>query len=1381
MSGPAGRAGRLALGVMAVVAAAAVGAVPASAQAAPIPAPGYSLALTSQTAWVASPTNGDFRMGLRVAAADSAGTRLAVTVYQRVTSRSDFNESVAGRIHTGIRHAFRADSVASQVSGPDGTVTVDFAVNPSPAIAGQDSLRVVSPGVYPVEVTLIDRNDQTLARMVTHLLYAGGSPASQPRLDVAWALPVHAPPAFTADGQADRLPAATAQPINDLVAALGRYPDVPVTLTATAQTLEALAATNAAGRQTISALAQLAAGTSAEVVDRPYVSVNLPAMVGSGLDGELTAQLRRAGETLSSTLHVRPDTRTWVEGGPLDLPSVDALVDRGIDRLMVDDNVLSPVPADLRNTTLAQPFILQGRGDRQVTAVAADAGLAAHFHDGDQVLAAHQLLADLAIIQGERPANLRGVAILTPSTWRPDATFLEEVLAGLANSPLLSPVTVDKLFADIPQAQEHHAPLERTVSAQQSIGAVPDAAVVRTTRHRLDALSTMLPAGSTTYSDIERPLLIGQSADLGSRDQAAEIAAAARMVDQQTRFIRLPANTSITLTARQGRFPVTIISTAPYQARVQIQLKSKKLEFSPIDDPGATCRAAGGTEEICNLDLRTQNTTLKVPVVARTAGVFSVTINLATPDGGLILASSEDTVRSTAASGVGIFLSVGAALLLAAWWARDLRHGRRARGLVPAAPGGAPLGEAPPGLAGLDTLEVDGDDWLVPELPPPDGRRSGIRPSKRSRGMPRQARGAGTITTAVGPPRPAPVAGAEPAAPPGRPPASSGAAPAAPSGRPPVGPASSGAAPAAPPARPPASAPQPGTEGTGGPGRRRPRPPGTDGRSNGPATALASPPSSTPPPDRPGMGGAALPASFSRNSFIMASGTLLSRLSGFARVLALVYAFHLTRLADIYNLANTAPNILYDLVLGGVLSATLVPVFVDWFGRAEEEAWRAVSAVVTAITVTLAVLTAIFWLLAPAIIRLYLVLDHSPGGADQRALGTSLLRLFAPQLFLLGGIALTTALLNARRQFFVTAYSPVINNLVTVAAIVAARMVAASLELSAFRRDALAVLILGLGTTSGYLVQLLAQVPSVIRGGLRLRPVWDLHHPAVRTVLRLSLWTFGSVLTNQIAFNLVLILAARKSGDVTAFQTAFQFFQLPYAIFAVSIASVLTPDLADRWARADVGGFRRQLASGVRLTLAVVVPAAVGYVLLARPAIALFVRHGGVGSSAAHLIGTVVALFAVGLPGFSVYLLLMRAYQAMQDTRSMFWLYALENGLTIVLAMALYPVMGVGGLALGWVGAYSIGAVAAFAHLRGRTAGLEGRATAASLIRIAVASAMMAAAVAAIMKVAGGPSKWLGPRVGIAVVAGAFLYFFVGRALDLAELRSLGDLRRSTT
>jgi putative peptidoglycan lipid II flippase len=507
----------------------------------------------------------------------------------------------------------------------------------------------------------------------------------------------------------------------------------------------------------------------------------------------------------------------------------------------------------------------------------------------------------------------------------------------------------------------------------------------------------------------------------------------------------------------------------------------------------------------------------------------------------------------------------------------------------------------------------------------------------------------------------------------------------------------------------------------------------------------------------------------------VAGGTLLSRLTGFGRVLALVWALHVTRLGDVYNIANTVPNILYDLVLGGVLSATLVPVFVDYLGRDDEEdTWRAISAVCTAIVATLVVVSVVFWLLVPVIIHFYLILNHSPGAADERAIGVTLLRLFVPQLFLLGGIALTTALLNARRHFVAPAFSPVVNNLVAIGAIVATRLVATSLGLASFRHDRAALLILGLGTTAGYLVQLLFQLPPILRGRFHLRLVWDLHHPAVRTVLRLSLWTLGAVMANQVAFNLVLVLAGRKSGDVVVFTTAYQFFQLPYAIFAVSIAAVITPDLSERWSRGDVAGFRRQMASGLRLTFAVVVPAAVGYVVLAHPLLTLIFRHGSFSAADAHRIGTVVALFAAGLPGFSVYLLLMRGYQAMQDTRSMFWLYVIENAATIVLALALYPAIGVGGLALGWVSAYTIGSVVAYLHLRTRTRGLEGRRTARGLARIGVATLVMAVAVLAVTAPVGGASDaQLVVEVLVGVTVGTIVYLAACRFLGVTELNAL--------
>jgi len=126
----------------------------------------------------------------------------------------------------------------------------------------------------------------------------------------------------------------------------------------------------------------------------------------------------------------------------------------------------------------------------------------------------------------------------------------------------------------------------------------------------------------------------------------------------------------------------------------------------------------------------------------------------------------------------------------------------------------------------------------------------------------------------------------------------------------------------------------------------------------------------------------------------------------------------------------------------------------------------------------------------------------------------------------------------------------------------------------------------------------------------------------------------------------------------------------------------------------------------------------------------------------------------------------------------MFWLYVLENGLSIVLAVALYPSLGVGGLALGWVGAYSLAAVVAYVHLRRRTGGLEDRDTARSSVRIGAATAVMAGVVAAILRVGGTSPGVAAPRVVLAVIAGTLTYALAGRLLGVAELRAVLGLRR---
>ena len=517
-------------------------------------------------------------------------------------------------------------------------------------------------------------------------------------------------------------------------------------------------------------------------------------------------------------------------------------------------------------------------------------------------------------------------------------------------------------------------------------------------------------------------------------------------------------------------------------------------------------------------------------------------------------------------------------------------------------------------------------------------------------------------------------------------------------------------------------------------------------------------------------GGGTRRPTLGRSTAVMASGTLLSRLTGFAKLVALAYAMGFTRLTDSYNLANVTPNIVYELVLGGILSATLVPVFVDLLATEEEDdAWRAVSAVVTTAAALLVAVTALFVLVAPFLVRLYTVGNNTASVDEQRALATSLLRMFAPQVALYGMVTLATAVLHARRRFAAPMFAPVLNNLVVIGVLLALPHVVEEVSLASVLHDPGARLLLGLGTTAGVAAMALALLPPIRQAGARLRPVWDPGHPAVRAILRLSGWTFGFVAANQLALMVVLVLANGEAGDVAAYQAGQVFFLLPHGVFAVSVMTALQPDLSERWALGDVTGFGRRVGVGLRTIAAVIVPAAVGYLCLARPIVTVALERGALGAGSASTTAGVLAMLALGLPGFSVYLFLVRAYQAQQDTRSVFLLYFWENAVNVALALALYPSMGVQGLALAYALAYTVAAVAALVRLQQRTRTVDIRLVIRTWVRVALASTMMAAVVLAVAAIV----EPLALRMGAGVIAGVTVYLLVARRLGIQELSSL--------
>ena len=232
------------------------------------------------------------------------------------------------------------------------------------------------------------------------------------------------------------------------------------------------------------------------------------------------------------------------------------------------------------------------------------------------------------------------------------------------------------------------------------------------------------------------------------------------------------------------------------------------------------------------------------------------------------------------------------------------------------------------------------------------------------------------------------------------------------------------------------------------------------------------------------------PVTLRRATATMAVGTLLSRVTGVGRIIALGYALG-TGIgkgspADAYNLPNTIPNIVQDLVLGGILSATFIPVFVARLAtRDEDDAWEAISAVVSVTLVVLAVASVLFLAAAPFIVDGLTVLRHSPG---ERNVATYLLILFVPQLACYTFAALGAALLNARGRFGAPTFVPIANNVITiVGAASCSRRFDATRHSRGSKPTAPMLILLGLGTTAGVAAQALLLMPSLRRAGLRLR------------------------------------------------------------------------------------------------------------------------------------------------------------------------------------------------------------------------------------------------------------------------------------------------------
>ncbi len=465
-------------------------------------------------------------------------------------------------------------------------------------------------------------------------------------------------------------------------------------------------------------------------------------------------------------------------------------------------------------------------------------------------------------------------------------------------------------------------------------------------------------------------------------------------------------------------------------------------------------------------------------------------------------------------------------------------------------------------------------------------------------------------------------------------------------------------------------------------------------------------------------------SSLLRSNLTVATGTAVSRTTGLLRNFVFVYVIGQTALADAYTLANETPNIVYDLLLGGVLSATLVPLFSSFMAvddptasmprdRSADE--HAANVVITVAVTLMVALTAVAVIAAPLIFRLYSLSPHD--GVDValfRSVGTSLTRIFLIQILFYGLTGIANAYLNSRRRFLAAAWSPVLPNVIIIATLLSLPGAGSTgYDLADVVADRRVRWTLGLGATLGIAAMALVVVPAMVRSGLRFRPAFDWRHPAVGRLLRLSGWTIGFVIANQIAVVVVRNLAEGEGpGVVRAYFDAFTWFVLPHGLLAVSISTTFQPEMARAVARRDRQAFIDKATSGTRLIALLTLPASAGLLVLRQP-IAGLMQRGQFDALDAANTSRAIGGLAIGLVAFSVYLFVLRGFYAHHDTRTPFVLNVVENAINIVLAFVFVRRWGVLGLGLSYAVAYLVTAAWALQVLSYKVPGFS----AASIMR----------------------------------------------------------------
>ncbi len=505
---------------------------------------------------------------------------------------------------------------------------------------------------------------------------------------------------------------------------------------------------------------------------------------------------------------------------------------------------------------------------------------------------------------------------------------------------------------------------------------------------------------------------------------------------------------------------------------------------------------------------------------------------------------------------------------------------------------------------------------------------------------------------------------------------------------------------------------------------------------------------------------------------IIAIGNIASRVLGLAREQIIAYYFGASGLVSAFGIAAIVPKMIYEMLIGGMLSAALVPVFSqveELEGRAA--LWALFSRLASLAALVLAAIVMLLEVFAPQVAWLL------GGGFEpelQAALAT-MLRIIAPAMLFFGLSGVVTGLLYTLKRFTYPAFGAAVFNLGVIVAV----------PLLSGRLDAFS---LAVGVVLGSVLQLLIQIPDLrdVRFQFRI----DLANPALRRILRLYLpIAFGLLVSNiQIAIDRRLASSTGESS-IAWMDRATTLVQMPHGLVAVAISLAVLPTLSRLSTQSDWSGFRQTLGMGLRLVLVLVVPATLGLLVLAQPIVALLFQHGKFTAHDTYWTAWALRLYLAGLVFAAIDWPLNYAFFARQDTLTPALVGIFSVGVYLVVALTLIGPLGFLGLVLAdsakHFGHVTVMLILTQRQVKGLAGQHLGRTLVKSLLASGVMVGFMALALAGITRLVG--ASGLEPTggivaglvtVGVVGVVGFLAYLVLINLLGVHEAQLIRDLVR---